>query len=62
MAYLSVRRIAEKYGRDTMLDFWGKVVHADDSVEQASMAALGVPWSTVRTDCARYVRDQVKSA
>ena len=29
VAFLAVRRIAEKYGQDKMLDFFGQVVHDD---------------------------------
>jgi hypothetical protein len=60
VAYLSVRRIAERYGQDRMLDFWGRVVHDAQPIDDAARAALGVPWTTVRADCASYVRAQAR--
>jgi hypothetical protein len=59
VAFLSVRRIADKYGKDKMLDFWGRVIHSADTLDAAARGALGVSWNTVKADCARYVRDQV---
>jgi hypothetical protein len=61
VAYLSLRRIAEKYGKDKMLDFWGRVIHQAETLDQATRDALGVPWTTVKADCATYVRNQVNS-
>jgi hypothetical protein len=57
MAFLTVRRIADVYGHDRMLDFWGKMVHDDASAETAATQALGASWSTVRADCAQYIRN-----
>jgi hypothetical protein len=61
VAYLSVRRIAEKYGKEKMLDFWGQVVHDDQTLDAAAQSELGVSWATVKADCARYVKSQVAS-
>jgi hypothetical protein len=61
VAYLSVRRIAEKYGKDKMLNFWGQVVHYDQSLDSAAQSQLGVSWATVKADCAKYVKSQVAS-
>ncbi len=57
MAFLTVRRIADVYGHDRMLDFWGKMVHDDASAETAATQALGASWSTVMADCAQYIRN-----
>lgn len=59
VSYLGVRRIAERYGEAKMLDFWGKVVHDGDSVDEAARSALGEAWDTVEADCARYIRNSV---
>ena len=59
VSYLGVRRIAERYGEPKMLDFWGKVVHDGDSVDEAARSALGAAWATVEADCARYIRSAV---
>jgi hypothetical protein len=56
VAFLSVRRISDKYGQDKMLDFWGRVVHDDQTLDAAATGALGVSWATVKTDCAKFVR------
>ncbi len=57
MAFLAVRRIADVYGQDRMLDFWGRMVHDDITAETAATQALGASWSTVKADCAQYIRD-----
>ena len=59
VAFLSVRRIAEKYGQDKMLTFWGKVVHDNTPIDDASQAALGASWTSVSADCASYIRKSV---
>jgi hypothetical protein len=61
IAWLSVRRIAERYGKDKMLDFWGRIVHQAEPIDTASREALGVPWATVKADCSQYVRNQVNA-
>jgi hypothetical protein len=59
IGYLAVRRIAEKHGEEKMLDFFGRMVHDDAGVVAAAPAALGVSWSAVKADCARYIRSSV---
>jgi hypothetical protein len=59
VAFLSVRRIAEKYGQDKMLTFWGQAVHDNRSLDDASLSALGTPWTKVSADCASYIRRSV---
>ena len=59
VAFLAVRHLAEKYGRAKMIDFFGAVVHKDDTLDAASRDAFGAAWSTVNADCARYVRQVV---
>ena len=59
IAFLAVRRIADVYGQDRMLDFFGKIVHDDLTAEAASTQALGKTWSTVKADCAQFIRNVV---
>jgi hypothetical protein len=56
VAFLAVRRISDVYGQDNMLQFFGKVVHDNESAENAAMQALGASWATVRADCAQFIR------
>lgn len=56
VAFLAVHRLADKYGMARMLDFWGRVVHDDESLDAAAQSALGVSWRTAKADCARYIR------
>jgi len=56
VACLSVRRIADVYGQDAMLAFWGKVMHEGLSLQDASTQALGASWSTVSADVTQYLR------
>jgi hypothetical protein len=59
VAFLAVRRISDKYGRDKMMDFWGRVVHDNQDLDTASQAALGQPWATVSADCTSFIRSAV---
>jgi hypothetical protein len=55
ISYLAVRRIAERFGRAKMLDFFGAVMHEGDDVVDAAPAKLGKSWSDVNGDCVRYI-------
>ena len=56
MAFLAIRRLAEVYGQDEMLDFWGFVVHDDRTLEDAATDAFEQSWQTVEADLAQYLR------
>ena len=56
VAFLSVRRIADKYGRDKMLTFFGQIVHDATPLETAATNALSTPWATVKADLATSIR------
>jgi len=60
IAFLAVRRIADSYGQDKMLAFWGKVVHDNDTFEVAAQQALGTSWTAVSADCASFVRSSTR--
>ncbi|MGE5826910.1 MAG: hypothetical protein ACM30G_00905 [Micromonosporaceae bacterium] len=59
VAFLAVRRIAERYGQEKMIKFFGAVVHEDKSLETAASSTLGASWASVSTDCAKFVRSSV---
>ena len=59
VAFLAVRRIADRHGQEKMLDFFGRVVHDDESFDKAARGALGASWASVRADCARFIRSTV---
>jgi hypothetical protein len=56
VAFLAVRRIADVYGQDKMLDFWGRIVHDNMTADTAASTVLGTDWGTVRADCAQFIR------
>ncbi len=56
IAFLGVRRMADVYGQDAMLDFFGRIVHDGDTLEEAAPAAYGRDWDEIRDDCATYIR------
>lgn len=56
VAFLAVWRMAEVYGQDAMLDFFGKVVHDDLTLDAAARQAFGESWETVRGDCEQFIR------
>lgn len=57
VAFLAVWRMAESYGQDAMLDFFGKVVHDNIPLEDAAPAAYGESWDAVKADCEQFIRD-----
>jgi hypothetical protein len=59
VAFLAVRRIADRYGQDKMIDFFGAVVHEGQTLDQAATSTLGASWATVQADCAKFVRSSV---
>jgi hypothetical protein len=56
VAYLAVRRLAERFGEDKMLAFFGAVARDGQPLAEAAPAVFGVPWDDVAADCARAVR------
>jgi hypothetical protein len=56
IAFLAVWRMAEIYGEAAMLDFFGKVVHDDLTLNAAASAAYGESWETVREDTEQFIR------
>jgi len=57
VAFLSMRRMADVYGQDKMLDFFGRVVHDGLTLDAAATAVYGVGWSTVSTNLATFIRN-----
>jgi hypothetical protein len=58
IAYLAVRRIADRYGEAKMLEFFDLAERKGMTLEQASTQALGADWGAVAADCAHYVRSR----
>lgn len=56
VAYLAVRRLAERFGEDRMLAFFAAVARDGRPPVEAAPGALGVPWQDAAADCDRYVR------
>ena len=56
VAYLAVKRLADRFGEAKMLAFFGAVVRDGASLEKASQSVFGAPWAQVSADCAAAVR------
>ena len=56
IAFLTVWRMAQVYGHEAMLDFFGRVVHDGASLEDAALAAFGESWAVIRDDCEQFIR------
>lgn len=56
VAYLAVRRIAERFGEEKLLEFFAGTVRAGGSLEQVSQSVLGTPWPEVAADATAHVR------
>ena len=59
IAYLTVRRIADRYGEAKMLDFFDQAERRGLTLETASQSALGAEWWVVAADCAKYIRSRI---
>jgi hypothetical protein len=60
VAYLALRRLADRFGEDKLLAFFAAVARTGTPLAPASLAAFGVSWDTVAADCAQYVRSQTR--
>jgi len=59
VAYLAVRRLAERFGEDRMLALFAAVVREATPLAQAAPQVLGAGWPEVAADCDEYVRRSV---
>jgi hypothetical protein len=55
VAYLAVKRLADRYGEAKMLAFFGAVVRDGEPLDKAARSVFGAPWGTVSADCAAAV-------
>jgi hypothetical protein len=60
VAYLAVRRLAERFGEDRMLAFFASVVRDGTAAEAAAVQLFGLGWAQVATDCDDFVRQSVR--
>ena len=59
LAYLAVRRLAERFGESRMLMFFAAVARDGLSLESAAESVLGVGWDDVAADCAQAIRSRI---
>jgi hypothetical protein len=59
VAYLAVRRLAERYGEDKMLAFFAAVARDGRDPAVAAPEIFGAPWTAVAADCDAYIRGSV---
>ncbi|GEM_PF-1220959 len=56
VAFLALRRIADKYGEEKLLAFFAAVVRGGTPLDQASRTLLGTSWADLNASCGRYLR------
>jgi hypothetical protein len=56
VAFLTVRRLAERFGEERMLGFFDEVVRQGIPQEQAAGTEFGADWNEISADCARSVK------
>jgi hypothetical protein len=56
VAYLAVRRLADRFGRERLLAFFAAVARDGRSPAHASPEIFGVPWADAAADCDRHIR------
>jgi hypothetical protein len=59
VAFLAVRGLAQKYGLEKTLNFFGRVVHDGETVNEAAPLAFGASWPSVRSSAASFIRASV---
>jgi hypothetical protein len=56
VAYLSLQRIADRFGEDKLLEFFDYAARQGLTLGDAASKAFGVSWDDVQADCVRVVR------
>jgi hypothetical protein len=56
VAFLAVKRLADRFGEDKMLAFFAAAARDGKSLNDASGAVFATPWDQVDADCAQVVR------
>lgn len=56
VAYLAIRAIDEKYGRDKLLEFFTVTVVTGKPARAAAELSLGTTWDELQTYCVNYIR------
>ncbi|HZN19442.1 MAG TPA: hypothetical protein VFB84_14875 [Micromonosporaceae bacterium] len=59
IAFLAVRRLAERFGDVKMLRFFEAVLHKGHTLETGSQLVFGLDWAGVHADCVRSIRERV---
>jgi hypothetical protein len=60
LALLTVTCLAQRFGEDRMLAFFGSVVRQGSDPETASLNVLGTDWAPVAESCAAQIRARAK--
>jgi hypothetical protein len=55
IGYLTIRHLIQRFGLSKTLDFWGAFEREHQSLDQASTAAFGQSWTSVNSDCVKYI-------
>ncbi|MEV8513303.1 basic secretory protein-like protein [Dactylosporangium sp. NPDC051484] len=59
VAYLSLQRLADRFGEDRLMDFFDYAARQGLALGDAAPKAFGVSWDDVEADCVRNVRGRV---
>ncbi|MFG2037628.1 basic secretory protein-like protein [Dactylosporangium sp. NPDC048998] len=59
VAYLSLQRLADRFGEDRLLDFFDYAARQGLTLADAAPKAFGLSWDDVEADCVRNVRGHV---
>jgi hypothetical protein len=57
IGYLTIKYLVAKYGKSTMLDFWGGVERDGLTPKDAATTYLHTAWTKVNAACASYIRE-----
>jgi hypothetical protein len=56
VAFLAVRCMADRFGRDKMVEYFAAVANSGQSARTAAESVLGEEWDVLNDTCAEYVR------
>jgi hypothetical protein len=59
VAYLSLQRLADRFGEDKMLDLFNYAARQGLPLDTAAQQAFGVAWTDVEADCVKYIRGRI---
>ncbi|WP_238010938.1 basic secretory family protein [Dactylosporangium sp. AC04546] len=59
IAYLSVQRLADRFGEERMLQFFDLAARQGVALDEAASKAFGIGWDDVAADCVKNIKSRI---